>query len=457
MKARNLTKLLAISSIAFLSGCSTPDPIVEANNLDLELEQQLTQSSGGIGKEYYRLPESNDFNNIPQDPKNPLSTEKVELGKFLYHETGLAQNPKNQAGMNTYSCASCHHSKAGFQAGMPQGMGEGGSGFGVHGESRHVSELYDMKDVDVQPIRTPSAMNIAYQTNVLWNGQFGGTHLNIGTEASWKDNGHPTGTNRLGFEGIETQAIAGRDVHRLVIDKIFMTNYSTYKDLYQKAFDPASLNDPVKLKNNGALAIAAYERTLLSNQAPFQMWLRGNYGAMTDDEKEGAKLFFGKGQCSTCHNGPSLANMEFHALGMTDLTTGSYGNNEVINVTDANPEHKGRGGFTGRDEDMYKFKVPQLYNLKDSPFYGHGASFTSVKEVIQYKNAAVAQNSNVPVDKLSSQFKPLGLSEVEIDQLTEFIDHALRDPNLDRYVPEQLPTGLAFPNNDNQSIIDLGF
>lgn len=456
MKAPSLVSLFVISSIFILSSCNSPDPIVEASNLDTELEQLLLQSSGGIGKSFYQLPESDDFIHIPQDPKNPLSAPKVELGKLLYHETGLGQNPKNSAGMNTYSCASCHHAKAGFQACMPQGMGEGGTGFGDHGESRNVREDYDIKDVDVQPIRTPSAMNMAYQTNILWNGQFGGTHLNIGTENAWTP-GTPKAVNEMGFEGVETQAIAGRDVHRLIIDKIFMTNYSIYENLYKEAFDPASMNDPVKLKNNGALAIAAYERTLLANQAPFQMWLKGSYGAMTDQEKEGAKLFFGKAECYACHNGPSLANMEFHALGMKNLHTGNYGTNTVINITDANPEHKGRGGFTGKEEDMYKFKVPQLYNLKDSPFYGHGASFNSIKDVIVYKNNAVAENSSVPTDKLDSKFKPLGLSETEIEQLTAFIENALRDPNLERYAPEKLPSGLAFPNNDDQSIIDLGF
>jgi cytochrome c peroxidase len=441
---------------SILIGCTPKDELPNIGTVDQELEDILTTTSKGKGKDFYILPESNELSKIPQDPKNPLTLEKVELGKFLFHETALGQNPRNQVSYQTYSCASCHHAKAGFQACVSQGIGEGGVGFGTQGEKRAMNAAYKSADIDVQPIRSPSALNIAYQTNILWNGQFGGTNLNIGTEANWTV-GTPKEQNNLGYQGTETQAIAGREVHRLIIDKILMTNIPTYKSLYEKAFEPASLLDKNKLKLNGSLAIAAYERTLLSNQAPFQQWLRGNYNAMTDQEKLGAKVFFSKGECASCHNGPSLANMEFHAIGMKDLKNGTYGLSEVHNVTASTPEHKGRGGFTGKDEDMFKFKVPQLYNLKDSPFYGHGASFYTIMDVLKYKNSGVSENSNVPKAKLSEKFKPLNLSDTELAALEAFIKNGLWDPNLSRYIPKKLPSGLAFPNNDKQSRIDLGF
>ncbi len=449
------TVLIFILSVSIFS-CNTPDEVISADDTDNSLISLLESSGKGKGIDFYQMPESNNYDAIPHDPKNTLSKAKVELGKFLFHETGLAQNPLNSKGINTYSCSSCHHAKAGFQACVPQGMGEGGSGFGIQGEKRTIAEGYTLAQVDVQPIRTPSAMNMAYQTNILWNGQFGATHLNVGTEANWTK-GTPKEKNLLGFEGVETQALAGRDVHRMVIDKIFMSNVGSYKRLFEEAFDAASFNDPIKLKNNAALAIAAYERTILANQSPFQMWLKGNYGAMTTEQKEGAKLFFGKAGCVNCHNGPSLANMEFYGLGMTNLQNGSYGDNVVIGIKDSQPEHKGRGGFTGKTEDMYKFKVPQLYNLKDSPFYGHGAQFTTIKDVIKYKNEAIPANKDVPASQLAAKFKPLNLSDTEINQLTDFIENGLYDPNLLRYVPGSLPSGLAFPNNDSQSRIDLGF
>ena len=106
---------------------------------------------------------------------------------------------------------------------------------------------------------------------------------------------------------------------------------------------------------------------------------------MTDQEKRGALLFFSKGRCSNCHNGPSLSKMEFHALGMKDLIDCPE---ETFKTPADDPAYLGRGGFTGEEADMYKFKVPQLYNLVDSPFFGHGSSMRSVKEVIEYKNNA---------------------------------------------------------------------
>jgi cytochrome c peroxidase len=143
--------------------------------------------------------------------------------------------------------------------------------------------------------------------------------------------------------------------------------------------------------------------------------------------------------------------MEFHALGMNDLNGAG-----ILGYDPSKPEHKGRGGFTLRAEDMFKFKVPQLYNLTDSPILGHGASFHSVREVVEYKNAGVPQNANVPQSQLSPWFKPLGLTDAEISDLVAFIEDGLHDPNLYRYVPSALPSGFCFPNNDPQSRLDRG-
>ena len=82
------------------------------------------------------LPASDDFAHIPQDPKNPLTTSKVQLGQLLFHETRLGGNPKKITGIYTYSCATCHHAEAGFQSGLAQSLGEGGAGFGTEKEKR---------------------------------------------------------------------------------------------------------------------------------------------------------------------------------------------------------------------------------------------------------------------------------------------------------------------------------
>ena len=430
--------------VLFLSACKKDD---FSRDLDREMEDVLlTARSGGLSS--YLLPASNDFVNIPQDPNNPLTEAKVALGKLLYHETGLAIDPRLEEGRFTYSCASCHHSRAGFQAGRKQGIGEGGTGFGLLGEARDADAAYLLDSIDVQPIRTPTVLNSAYQKNMLWNGQFGATGLNVGTEARWTE-GTPKAVNHLGFEGVETQAIAGLKVHRMDVDPDFCES-TEYKKYFEQAFPGLSGGDLYNRENAG-LAIAAYERTVLANQAPFQKWLAGDQNAMLDSEKRGAILFFGKANCNSCHTGPALNKMAFYALGMNDLEgPGIYGNSPIGN------EELGRGGFTGIAEDNYKFKVPQLYNLKDSPFLGHGGDFSSIREIIEYKNRAVAAKSDVPSTQLAGEFVPLGLSDREIDDLTTFIASGLYDPNLDRYNPNILPSGFCFPNNDAQTRLDLG-
>ncbi|MCB0685659.1 MAG: cytochrome-c peroxidase [Saprospiraceae bacterium] len=446
MRRFNLPLIIPFLSILIFS-CQK-DEHETGSSLDRQLEDILLTNSEGNGLQFFIMPASNDLANIPQDPNNPLTLAKVELGKNLYHETGLAINPHKPEGQYTYSCASCHHSRAGFQAGRQQGIGEGGSGFGRTGEGRMPNSLYAVEDLDLQPIRTPSAMNGAWQKNQLWNGQFGGSYLNEGTQASWTEE-TPKFVNFLGYEGLETQAIAGLSVHRMGIDEAFC-NSNTYKGLFSEAFPGLSDHD-LYTKEKAGLAIAAFERTMMSNEAPFQQWLKGNKNALFDEEKKGAILFFGKANCVSCHTGPALNKMDFYGLGMDDLQgDGIYG----TSVDKA--ENRGRGGFTNNPEDDYKFKVPQLYNLKDSPFYGHGGNFHSVKEVIQYKNQAVAQNGRVPQSQIADDFVPLGLTDEEIDQLTRFVENALYDANLDRYNPSSLPSGFCFPVNDSFSKNDLG-
>ncbi len=440
------TSLSAICVIIVFSSCQKDEDA--GNSLDSQLEQVLNEAATTSGYSFFILPASDDFASIPQDPKNAINAAKVALGRHLYHETGLAIKPKKDISRQTYSCASCHHAAAGFQAGRQQGLSEGGLGYGQAGEGRVQNEAYLIEELDIQPIRTPSAMNGAWQANTLWNGQFGATHLNTGTEARWTED-TPKAVNKLGFEGLETQAIAGLTVHRMGIEAEFCEQ-TDYKKYFEEAFPGLQGEDLYTLENTG-LAIAAYERTLLSNQAPFQQWLRGNKKAMFDDEKEGAILFFGKANCVECHTGPALNKMEFYALGMNDLDgPGVYGPEEN------DPVKLGRGGFTGNPEDNFKYKVPQLYNLKDSPFLGHGGNFKSVREVIQYKNQAVAQNSEVPASQLAPEFIPLNLNDEEINQLTRFVENALHDPDLDRYLPQALPSGFCFPNNDLPSRNDRG-
>lgn len=442
--------LLTMMSVGLLFSACKKDEDSKVTDYDTELELTIRGASNGVGLSAFTLPLSNEFADIPQDPRNPINQAKVDLGALLFHETGLGLNPKHAENMEAYSCASCHFASAGFQAGTHQGIADGGLGFGINGEGRVKNPIYADDEMDVQPVRSPSALNIAYQEAVLWNGQFGAVGVNAGTQANWTP-GTPIETNELGYHGTETQAIAALTVHRLDMNETICEELN-YRSLFDFAF-PEVPEENRYDKEHAGLAIAAYERTILAYQSPFQLWLRGNSSAMSDIEKRGAILFFGKAGCADCHSGPNLADMDFHAIGMKDL-------HEVpeatFNVDASTPAHLGRYSFTKNDADKYKFKTPQLYNLVDSPFFGHGSSFRSVRDVVEYKNAGVKENATVADGQLAEQFKPLGLTDEEITEITAFIEQSLRDPNLLRYQPLSIRSGNCFPNNDIHSRDDLG-
>jgi len=200
-----------------------------------------------------------------------------------------------------------------------------------------------------------------------------------------------------------------------------------------------------------SLAVSAYIRTILSDEAPFQNWLKGDDNAMTLDEKKGAIVFFGKANCTNCHFRPNLGSLEFHALGVKDMYQ-----SPSFNTKESDRRNLGRGGFTLNPDDNFKFKVPQLYNLDDAPFFFHGSSKRTLEEVIDYKIKAETENPIVPQEDLSIKFLSLDLSDEERSNLLLFLKKSLRDPNLERHAPTEVLSGFCFPNNDPQSRIDLG-
>ena len=191
----------------------------------------------------------------------------------------------------------------------------------------------------------------------------------------------------------------------------------------------------------------------LKKEAPFQNWLNGQKAELGESAKRGALVFFSKGNCTNCHTGPALNSTEFYALGMEDL--------DALLTDPSNPGFAtavlGRGGFTKNASDEYKFKVPQLYNLADHNFFGHGASFETIKEVIEYKNNAQVEKSTLAGhSNLAEAFVPLNLTSSEIDDLVIFLTEGLYDSNLSRYVPDAILSGGCFPVSDEQSKIDMG-
>jgi len=369
-------KLALLSIVASLAACGGSDESELSSKLRYTIAVEAGQSLASL-----EMPDTGDLAGIPQDPNNPITAEKVALGQQLYHETSVSTDSTT-----------------------------GNSG---------------------------TVLNVAYQDVMLWNGGLGKSASSVNSDVVDIDafGPPPVLANTFGLSGVETQVLAGTKVHRLNFDNV--NTDPAYQALYTAAF-PNSGDEGTIPSNatvvtlpalGAAKAIAAYERTILANESPFQRWLKGDDKAMTDSQLRGATLFFDKAGCVGCHTGPALSSV-----------AGASEDEIFFSV-----------GFS--DFDLTSSQV-HVYNLLDTDVLGHGASFKTVRDVIEYKNAGVAQNA--AATNLAPEFKPLGLTVSEIDDLTSFVEAGLYDENLKRYVPESVASGNCFPVNDAQSQIDLG-
>lgn len=442
MKKQFITLVLA----ALVYACTNFEVL---STLDQDLESRLlvTAPNGSISD--YILPQHDDYSNIPQSSFNPLTKEKVELGKLLFFETGLARNPFHSVGEGTFSCGSCHVPAAGFLPGRQQGIADGGLGYGTIGDRRMTYDVYAPNELDVQGARPLSMFNTAFVTNSTWSGKFGANHVNAGTEDRWEKE-EALQLNHLGMDGLETQNIEGLRLHRMVVNETVVDELG-YRPLFDAAFGDVPTED--RYSNlMASFALSAYLRSLLTTEAPFQRWLRGDRDALSEGQKRGAILFFGKAGCYRCHEGAALSSNEFYALGVSDL----YETAGVFNTDENDARNFGRGGFTGKPEDNFKFKVPQLYNLKNAQFYFHGSSKSNLWSVIEYFNDAIPENQKVPAENIAKEFHPLNLTDIEINDLVDFLEDGLFDPNTERFLPDQILSGNCFPNNDPLSQHELG-
>ncbi len=94
--------LLSIIAVSVLLASCSYDVLHEADALDVDLKERLQKASPTGDLTHFILPGSTDYDNIPQEPKNPLTPEKIALGKYLFYETGMARVAAKQSGMGTY-------------------------------------------------------------------------------------------------------------------------------------------------------------------------------------------------------------------------------------------------------------------------------------------------------------------------------------------------------------------
>jgi Di-haem cytochrome c peroxidase len=315
-----------------------------------------------------------------------------------------------------------------------------------------------------------SVIGFAFNNRLLFGGFAGEPETTIGALNPFDD---PAGENIT---------LLLLDAHRM-IDKqaAELIKVPAFVKLFQDAFpkeaaDAASTGDMTKLVNDvtALRATATFLRTVVTRNTPFDRFIAGDDRALTASQRRGAKLFFtqateGGAGCVSCHSGPML-NKQANDPDVAGI--GKFIEENFINVGIGDhpvqalnalergrldPSRLGKDGFpyhaedTGRQEithnpdHAFKFRSLTLRQLKDGGNFFHNASFTKLRDVVEYFNAGVPQDPTAgAAPTLSSRFtnprgpgtnKGLGLSAGQVDDLTEFLENGLYDPAFLKYDP----------------------
>jgi cytochrome c peroxidase len=157
-----------------------------------------------------------------------------------------------------------------------------------------------------------------------------------------------------------------------------------------------------------AQALAAYQRTLISNDTPFDRYLKGDRSSLTPGALRGLRLFFGQARCAVCHSGPRLSDEKYHNIGTAD------------------PKDPGRRAVTKNPKDHGAFRTPQLREVGRTAPYMHNGRFRSLEDVIQHYNfGGVTDEAN---DQRDEELRVLYLSEDQVADLVAFLRVGLTSP-----------------------------
>lgn len=262
---------------------------------------------------------------IPKD--NPMTKEKIELGKMLYFDPRLSKT-------GTVSCNSCHN---------VMGGGE---------DNRAVSVGIDGK---VGNRSSPTVWNSAFLSVQFWDGRA----KSLEEQAKGP---------------IENPVEMGA-THKLVVDRI--SKIEEYQKLFKKAFGGRK---PINI-DNIAKAIAAYERTLITPNSPFDRYIKGDKKAMTSEQIKGMQKFQEIG-CTSCHSGPNFSGPalpEGQGFFMKFPTFPGTEYEKKYKLT----EDTGRHSVTKAEEDKHMWRVPTLRNVALTAPYFHNGSVKTLDEAVR--------------------------------------------------------------------------
>ena len=227
---------------------------------------------------------------------------------------------------------------------------------------------------------TPSVTNTAYNALQMWDGR----------KASLEDQA---------MGPMEASVEMNTDIGKLLEWLKSTTQYST---LFSQAYPGEEIAAATVSK-----AIASFERTLVSNDSPFDRWVAGEVAAMTDQQVRGFEIFVdeNKGNCAVCHSAPNFTDDGFHNVGLL-----SWG--------DENPD---MGRYTEKPVGLMKgaFKTPTLRDIALTAPYFHDGSAADLMDVLDHYVSGGRVTTN-----LSPNMKALRLNQQEKEDLVAFL-HAL--------------------------------
>jgi cytochrome c peroxidase len=283
---------------------------------------------------------------VPIPDYNPITPEKIALGKQLFFDKRLSEG-------GSISCASCHDPQKGFSDGVALSQGIRG----LKGQRN-----------------TPTLINVAFQPYQFWDGR--------ATSLEDQSLGPLHNPQEMG-QGSE-----------LALTRLNRIPY--YREQFRKVFKSSITNE------NIAQALASYERTLLSGNSPYDQFMAGDQGALSQQAVDGLRLFNGKAHCSLCHQGFNFSDGLFHNLGV------GWNGKEF--------QDPGRFGVTGIFKDRGAFKTPTLRQVSDTAPYMHDGSLANLEAVVDFY--VRGGNPNPHLDIL---IQPLQLTLEEKKELLAFL------------------------------------
>jgi cytochrome c peroxidase len=333
---------------------------------------------------------------------NPSTPAKVKLGRLLFWDPILS-------GRKDVACATCHHPDLGYADVIDVSIGVNGLGLG--GRRR-------FEEPNTVPFVKRNSQTIL---NVAFNGLDQAGHYDPAAAPMFWDL-RVSGLEAQALEPIESLEEMRGDAHgeagavKEVVARL--ARITEYRTLFRAAFGGSQ---PVTADNLGK-ALAAFQRSLLANNSPFDRYARGDLGAMTSAQVRGMETFDRIG-CANCHAGPMFSDFKPHVLGVADNT-------------------KVQGADTGI-ANGYAFRTPSLRNLRYTAPYMHNGTLATLQDVLGFYNNGRrrVRNPNVRRDQLDPLLTRLNVRRGGSD-IIEFLN-ALNDDGFDKQIPARVPSGLT--------------